>query len=382
MNIGLTYDLRDDYLAAGYGEEETAEFDRADTIDRLAEALRALGHETDRIGRAPRLIERVAAGDRWDLVFNIAEGLRGYGRESQVPAILDVYDVPYTFSDVLTSALTLHKGMAKRVLRDCGVATTPFHEVATPADLDTLSLPWPLFVKPVAEGTAKGIDGASKVTSRGELEAACARIHRQFDQPALVEPFLAGREFTVGITGTGAEAVAIGTLEVELIGGAEPHSYTYVNKEQCEELCRYSIAPRPWSLRCETLALSAWRALHCRDGGRVDLRADEAGEVYVMEINPLPGLHPEHSDLPILCGHVGMAYVDLIDRIVSSARRRVDAMNGRRPASARRTTSALSRETTPSKVHAVGSAPCGRLSAGDGPIRPADRPAVAAQSGS
>ncbi len=347
MIIGLTYDLRDDYLAAGYGEEETAEFDRADTIDRLEGALRALGYDTDRIGRAQRLIERVAAGDRWDLVFNIAEGVRGYGRESQVPAILDVYEIPYTFSDVLTSALTLHKGLAKRVLRDCGVSTTPFHEVATLSDIDALTLPYPLFVKPIAEGTAKGIDAASKVTSRRELEAACTRIIAQFDQPALVEPFLAGREFTVGITGTGPEAVAIGTLEIELLGTAEPHSCTYVNKEQCEEKCRYTAAPQPWAQRCEALALDAWRALNCRDGGRVDIRANEAGSLFVMEINPLPGLHPEHSDLPILCTTVGVSYVDLIGRIVTSARRRMDVSGGRVVAARSATAPAAAARTAP-----------------------------------
>ena len=107
MRIGLTYDLRADYLAAGYGEEETAEFDRPDTIEAVADALRTLGHEPDRIGNAWRLVERLARGDRWDLVFNIAEGLFGIGREAQVPALLDLYQIPYTFSDPLVMALSL-----------------------------------------------------------------------------------------------------------------------------------------------------------------------------------------------------------------------------------------------------------------------------------
>src|SRR6266550_2201311 len=99
MKVGLTYDLRSEYLAAGYSEEETAEFDRAETIDALEAALRELGHQTDRIGNARQLIQRLAAGDRWELVFNICEGLHGLAREAQVPAILDVYDIPYTFAD-------------------------------------------------------------------------------------------------------------------------------------------------------------------------------------------------------------------------------------------------------------------------------------------
>jgi len=150
MRVGLTYDLRDEYLAMGYGQEETAEFDRISTIEALEGSLRRLGHETDRIGHVRSLAARLVAGDRWDLVFNIAEGLAGIGREAQVPALLDVYGIPYTFSDPLVMSLTLHKGMTKRVLRDGGIPTPAFAEVSTPRDLDKLDLPFPLFAKPVA----------------------------------------------------------------------------------------------------------------------------------------------------------------------------------------------------------------------------------------
>jgi len=328
MKIGLTYDVRSAYLAEGYDEHETAEFDRDDTIDEIEQALNTLGYATDRIGHVRQLVQRLARGDRWDLVFNIAEGLHGFGRESQVPAVLDAYDIPYTFSDPLVAALTLHKGHAKRVMLNLGVATTPFCEVASLRDVERVNLPFPLFVKPLAEGTAKGIDGQSMVTDRAQLKRACQRVLDEFRQPALVEPFLAGREFTTGITGTGASAVAVGTMEIELLAQAEPHSYTYVNKERCEELCHFPMAPADWAQRCEELSLAAWRGLDCRDAGRVDLRADADGNLFVMELNPLPGLHPWHSDLPMICTAVGMPYVELIDRIVTSARARV---TGARP---------------------------------------------------
>ena len=325
MNIGLTYDLRDDYLAAGYGEEETAEFDRLETIDELEAALRARGHEVDRIGNVRALVRRLAAGDAWELVFNIAEGLRGFGREAQIPALLEAYEIPYTFSDVLTSAVTLHKGYTKRVLRDCGVATTDFREVAALDQIDAVDLSYPLFVKPIAEGTAKGVDANSLVRTPTELKRAVTRILAEFHQPALVEPYLAGREFTVGILGTGEAAAAVGTLEIELLAEAEPHSYTYVNKERCEVLCRFPVAPDEWRAKAEPLALAAWRALGCRDAGRVDLRADASGNLFIMELNPLPGLHPSHSDLPMLCTAFGVSYAQLIDAIVTSARARVPA---------------------------------------------------------
>lgn len=325
MRIGMTYDLREAYLAEGYDEADTAEFDRTETIDALEKALRDLGHETDRIGHARQLVGRLASGDRWDLVFNIAEGLRGFGREAQVPGILEAFQIPYTFSDPLASSLTLHKALTKRILRDNQIATTPFREVAGPDDMARVDLPFPLFVKPVAEGTSKGIDGASRVTCQPELRRACERILAELEQPALVEPFLPGGEFTVGITGTGSAATAIGTLEVRLLEGAEDHSCTYANKERCEVLCRYVLAPRSTSVLAEPIALAAWRALGCRDGGRVDLRADEHGDLFVLEVNPLPGLHPSHSDLPMLCTAVGMTYVELIARIVDSAMLRVRA---------------------------------------------------------
>ena len=323
MLVGLTYDLRADYLAMGYGEEETAEFDRPDTIDAIERELLALGHRTDRIGHVRRLVERLASGARWDLVFNIAEGVFGFGREAQVPALLDAYRIPYTFADPLCAAVTLHKAVAKRVLKDAGIPTPAFAVVERPEDAARVDLPFPLFVKPVAEGTAKGIDARSKVTGRAALAEECARIVTAYRQPALVETFLPGREVTVGITGTGGHAVAVGTLEVILRPAAEADSYTYRNKEYCEELCEYRLATGPFAAEAEKLSLLAWRALGCRDGGRIDLRADAQGRLSVLEANPLPGLHPEHSDLPILCTKAGVSYAELIRRIVASAAERI-----------------------------------------------------------
>jgi D-alanine-D-alanine ligase len=323
MLVGLTYDLRADYLAMGYGEEETAEFDREGTIDAIERELIALGHRTERVGHVRRLVERLAAGAKWDLVFNIAEGLKGFGREAQVPALLDAYGIPYTFCDPLCAAVTLHKAVAKRVLRDVGIPTPDFAVVDRPEDAAKVDLPFPLFVKPVAEGTAKGIRAESKVRDPGALEAECARVIEACRQPALVETFLPGREVTVGITGTGEKAVAVGTLEVILRPAAEADSYTYKNKEYCEDLCEYVLAKGPFAAEAERLSLEAWRALGCRDGGRIDLRADADGRLSVLEANPLPGLHPEHSDLPILCTKAGVPYRELIRRIVASAAERM-----------------------------------------------------------
>jgi len=328
LRIGLTFDLRSEYLAAGYGEEETAEFDREDTVESIEGALRSLGHETDRIGTARALIERLAGGERWDLVFNIAEGLHGSGREAQVPAILDVYAIAYTFSDPLGMALTLHKGLSKRVLRDAGVPTADFVEVHSEADLAAVGFTPPYFVKPVAEGTGKGVTPQSIVRRPDELAAVCRRLIDTYRQAVLVEPYLPGREFTVGILGTGERSAVLGTVEVHLLAGAEAGVYSYINKERCEELVEYRLVQAdrdPLVAEAEAVALRAWKVLGCRDGGRVDLRCDSEGRPLFMEVNPLAGLHPHHSDLPILAEKIGLPYESLIGRIVESAAERLAA---------------------------------------------------------
>lgn len=325
MRIGLAYDLRDDYLAMGYTEEETAEFDQPATVEAIEGALRRLGHETDRIGHVKALAGRLVAGDRWDLVFNIAEGMHGIAREAQVPALLDAYAIPYTFSDPLVLALSLHKGLTKRVLRDGGLPTPDFREVHEAADIAAVDLPYPLFCKPLAEGTGKGVDGASLVRSPGDLRATCERLLARFRQPVLVEAYLPGRELTTGITGTGAAARVVGTMEVILGERAEPGAYTYANKELWEDRVQYRLvtAQDPVVAKAEAVALAAWRLLGCRDGGRLDLRCDAAGDPQLMELNPLAGLHPGHSDLPIICRMAGLPYDELIRRIVDSAAARV-----------------------------------------------------------
>jgi len=326
--IGLTYDLRSEYLAEGYTEEETAEFDRDDTVAAIELALRSLGYRTERIGHARRLAAALVAGKRWDLVFNIAEGMHGIGREAQVPALLDLYQIPYTFSDPLVMSLTLHKGMTKRVIRDAGVPTADFQVAETPADARAVAFAPPYFVKPVAEGTGKGVTPESIVRRKGDLVPVCRRLIETFSQPVIIEPYLPGREFTTGIVGTGADARALGTIEVILLETAEQGLYSYVNKEECESRVHYRLVrpeDDPVVAEAEAVALAAWRALGARDAGRLDLRCDANGRPLFMEVNPLAGIHPEHSDLPIICNHLGVPYRKLIGWIVASASARIPA---------------------------------------------------------
>jgi D-alanine-D-alanine ligase len=327
MKIGLTYDLRQDYLDWGYGEEETAEFDRIDTIEAIERTLQALGYSTDRIGNIWDLSKRLCRGDRWDLVFNIAEGLRGIGREAQVPALLDAYDIPYTFSDPLVLSLTLHKGMTKRVLRDLGIPTPDFAEINTEEDIDKVRLPYPLFAKPIAEGTGKGINPASKIRCKEELSRVCQNLLAKYQQPVLVETFLPGREFTVAVVGTGSRAKILGVMEIVLKSNAEANVYSYVNKEECEFCIDYVLVDDALARNAAQTALRAWAGLNCRDAGRVDLRTDDRGIPNLIEVNPLAGIHPHHSDLPIICNLAGISYVRLFEMIMESALTRLRDMS-------------------------------------------------------
>jgi D-alanine-D-alanine ligase len=319
MRVGLTYDLKDDYLAQGYDTETCAEFDSIETINAIDAFLISRGCETERIGNIHSLVPALAAGKRWDIVFNIAEGMYGRGREAQVPALLDAYRIPYVFSDPLVLSLTLDKALTKRVVRDAGIATAEFFVAEKGATHTPPAEAYPLFVKPVAEGTGKGITARSLVHNAQELYAATRDIHQRFRQDAIVEHYLAGREFTVGITGTGNHARVIGVMEILLLASADPQGYTYDNKQQYEERVRYRLVDDGEAQAAAGVAIGAWNVLGCRDGGRIDIRSDAQGQPQFLEVNPLAGLHPVLGDLVILAGLARLSYTDLMQRIFDSA---------------------------------------------------------------
>lgn len=328
MKIGFTYDLRREYTAMGFSDEETAEFDSDVTIDAIEGALQGLGHEVLRIGNIYELTRQLAAGNRWDMVFNISEGLYGAARESQVPALLDAYRIPYTFSDPLTLAVGLDKAAAKKLVLHAGVPTPEFFVIQALNDIShekrLRENIFPLFVKPLTEGTGKGIGAESIVWDLDSFIKQCGNLLDRFGQPVLAEKYLPGREFTAGITGTGANAECIGVMEITLNQDAEPDVYSYLNKEFYEERVVYSLVDDKDIISdAADIALKAYRILGCRDAGRVDLKADGQGKLCFLEINPLAGLHPVRSDLSILCGKTGMPYTELISRIVDSALHRV-----------------------------------------------------------
>jgi D-alanine-D-alanine ligase len=319
--IGLCYDLREDYLKAGFSDSEAMEFDDEETIIGLEDALFQLGHQVERVGNGRELTRRLVKGDRWDLIFNIAEGLKGRSREAQVPAVCELFAQPYTFSDPLTCALTLDKALTKRVVRDRGLPTAPFEVVSTPQEAAAVSLTMPLFLKPVAEGSSKGVTGKSLVKERLELVATYQALQEQFQQPVLVETFLPGRELAVGIVGNGSTAWVVGVMEVIFTDRSEIDAYTALNKDEYLERVSYSLLtdPEPLAVQARQLALEVYRILGCRDAARVELRCDASGALQFLEVNPLSGIHPIRSDLITMARLAGVEYPELIGEIVESA---------------------------------------------------------------
>ena len=319
MKVGLTYDLRSWYLDRGYSMEDTAEFDKQNTIDALDNALKKMGFETEQIGNCFQLIEALSTGKKWDLVFNIAEGLYGDGRESVVPAILDQYQIPYVFSGPVILGVSLNKYLTRLIVAAAGVPVSPGIMISAVSEIDKCTLNYPLFIKPVSEGTGKGINEKSLVKTPAELKEMATWILTRFNQPALVEEYLPGREFTVGVIGYGDDAIAIGGMEIACKDNL-PYSIEF--KENYQEFCKYTPLPQEYSDECKAVALAAWKALGGVDAGRVDVKADSTGRICFIEVNPLAGLHPIDSDLPILSRMVGIDYQTLMEMIVKSSLKR------------------------------------------------------------
>ena len=326
LKVGLTFDLKEDYLKLGYSREEVAEFDTIDTIDALDQAISALGFEVIRIGNIFSLVNFLNSGNRCDLVFNICEGMFGIARESQVPCLLDAYQIPYVFSEPDVLNLTLDKGLTKLVVQQEGIPTAKFKIISYLSEIQLIDMSFPLFVKPVAEGTSKGIDGYSLVQDQVQLTESVKYLLETFHQPVLVENFLPGREFTVGITGSGNDTKALGTMEIILNDQAPHPIYSYSVKKDWEKYASYQIANDPVAIKCAQLAVEIWKLIKGKDAGRIDFRLDSDGNPNMIEVNPLAGLNPTYSDLPILARLNGVPYETLISEIMSSAVKRFDLM--------------------------------------------------------
>lgn len=299
-----------------------AELDDEQTVLAVGEALRAGGHQVTLREATPDVFAWIGK-QRIDLAFNMTEGLQGSCREAQVPAFLEMLGIPFTGASALTLALTLDKPTAKKIFAYHGVKTPRFMTVPPGETTDDVALPFPLFVKPAGEGSSIGITPASVVHDAAALAEQVARVHGQYGQAALVEEFLPGREFTVGIIGN-APPETLPILEINYDAVPPDHGpvYSYQFKQEWDDdslyLCPAPVTPDLAKALRET-ALAAYRVTRCRDMARVDLRLDKDGVPHVLEINPIPGLVPDFSDLPRMAAAAGWSYNGLVNRIVAEA---------------------------------------------------------------
>jgi D-alanine-D-alanine ligase len=301
-----------------------SECDSLKTVGYITKAIEAAGHTVVAV-EADATLPKWLSENKVDLAFNIAEGFHGEAREALVPALLETLGIPYTGSGVLALALALDKARSKMVFKACGIPTPNF-QIFTREDepLDP-KLHYPLIVKPNYEGSGKGITANSVVRSETALRAQVRRILEEYKQEVLVEEFIDGTELTVGILGDDVLPI----LEIDFSSCAPSGESFYSwrvkeyqgNKEMHLDPKFHCPArlTAPVSAAVSAVAKKASLSLGCRDIARVDIRLSGDGIPYVLEVNTLPGLDPEESNIPMMIRAAGIAYEDLIGKIIELA---------------------------------------------------------------
>jgi D-alanine-D-alanine ligase len=339
LRVGLFYNLKRVDGGAGHaaesGSDAEAEFDSWETVSAVRDAIASRGHEVlllEADADLPRRFEPRTI----DVAFNMAEGRAGRGREALVPALMDHYGIEHTGSDAATLAVTLDKAFAKRVVGDAGVPTPAFFVARKPTTTLPAGMAFPVIVKPAAEGSSKGVVDASVARDGESLRRAIEQVTSRYGQAALVESWLPGREFTVGLLGD-VRVRVLPPLEVRFTGGEEHPVYGYLQKKDSRGVAFDCPAQVDAALgrELERVARAAWTALGCRDVARIDLRLDTSGRPNFIECNPLPGLTPGWSDLCVIAEAAGLDHPALIDAILRPAMRRHRARRAARPVTAR-----------------------------------------------
>ncbi len=327
MRIGLSYDLKAE-VSSGREQPEDAleEYDSADTINALQAALEIQGHSVVKLGGGRAFLQHLLH-EKIDFVFNISEGLGNYrSREAQVPSVLEMLDIPYSGADPQCLAICLDKALTKKLVSLAGIPT-PRWQVVDPdsfTSMDWRTLPYPAFVKPVWEGSSKGIRLSSLAASQQELVKLVSDLLEHYRQPVLIEEFISGEEITVGLIGNRTPRT-VGIMRVVPRRRTADFIYSLEVKRDYENLVDYECPARLDTRSLEYIeqyARTAFRVLECRDFARVDFRVAPDGTPHFLEINPLAGLNPKSSDLIIMAGLVGIRYNELIGSILNAAQQR------------------------------------------------------------
>jgi D-alanine-D-alanine ligase len=327
MKIGLSYDLKEAVTHANdQPEDALEEYDSLETVNALKAAVEAGGHTAVLLGGGREFLKNILA-QKVDFVFNISEGLGSYrGREAQVPSVLEMLGIPYSGADPQCLAVCLDKHLTKKIVSWEGVAT-PTWRVITTGNIDSTdweALPYPAFVKPVWEGSSKGIRLNSLVKVPQDLKKLVTGLLSQYHQPVLVEEFIAGEEVTVGMIGNGPPEI-LGIMRVVPRQKNINFVYSLEVKRDYEKLVDYECPARlddKTTAKIREYCQKAFEVLECRDFARVDFRVSPDGTPYFLEINPLAGLNPRSSDLIIMANLIGIKHSEVIGSILEAALRR------------------------------------------------------------
>ena len=308
--------------------EFEVEYDPPHTIELIKHGIEATGHEYIFVEADENFAENIKKA-KADLVFNRAEGLRGDSRESYVPAILETLNIPYVGSNVLTTAICLNKAWTKKVLLYHGISTPKFHVCQNVREAEKIADDFPYLLKPNEEGSSIGITEENLVYDKKQLHTKLKQMISEYQQPILVEQFIAGREFSTGLLGQPKqEPEVLSILEIDFskfpeVGGVFGQRAKTVLDSLDHYICPAKI-PQKLKNTLEQLSTNIWHALDVKDFARIDFRMDSKGELFFLEINPLPGMDfdTEENDLsfyPYMAMKTGYIYDILVRKLLESA---------------------------------------------------------------
>ncbi|MCL1829636.1 MAG: ATP-grasp domain-containing protein [Oscillospiraceae bacterium] len=321
LRVGITFNIKKNAVTDPPDAEE--EFDEPSTVAAVKNALETAGREVELFEATERLPVRLSER-RPDMVFNIAEGMNGRGREAHVPAILNFLNIPFTGSDETAMCIAMDKALAKQLLMSHHIRTPKYKIIGSSSPFSADGLSFPVIVKPVAEGSGKGISDLSVVSDVIGLRRVSAENIGVYKQDMIAEEYIAGREFTAGILGNADEIRVFPPMEI-IFRDNTRGVYSREVKRNFREFVRYDCPPiigADIRTEIENTARKVFRILGCRDFARIDFRLSPDNLLYFIEANPLPGLAPGYSDFPILAGFCGMDYDSLIRNILDVALKR------------------------------------------------------------
>lgn len=319
MKIGLIYDINSSAPPPHHPhpEDDDAELSSPEEIQGLIQTLESIGHSVTPIGDLRQLVRFINSRHKVDLFFNYAVGRVGSTREAQIPSLLEALQLPHTGTDSFTLSLCIDKVIVKRLWQAAALPTPEYAVIKHMKEIDQTHFPdFPLFLKPSREGSSKGVSNHSLVHSMDELRAQAAFLLTTYAQPVLVEAFITGREFYLGCVQSGEMARPLGYVEI----AQAPHAFAdYATKKKWDENVFLPVESDELKTRLVDIGLKAYQAVDCRVIGRVDMRMDDAGQLYLLEINPNPSLEEKHSSMAALASFSGITFSNLIKIVINMA---------------------------------------------------------------